>query len=62
MSVTEPSNAVNAGMVKETEERRLALLPSLRSQFFSWLWWSQLFFLHTLPMKMEQTLFRKSAF
>jgi hypothetical protein len=37
VSVKEPSNAVNSGMVKQTEERQIALRTSLRPQLELWL-------------------------
>jgi hypothetical protein len=37
VSIIESSDAVNAGMARQTEGRRLALRAGLRSQIFGWL-------------------------
>jgi len=55
VSVTEPSDAVNAGMAIQTEGSRLALRASGRPQLDLWLvGWSLSHFID-LPMKMEPT-------
>ena len=54
MSVTEPSYAINVGMVIRIEGRRLALRASLRPQIFGWLvgWLVTGFLLDSWSLKM----------
>jgi len=63
VSVTEPSDALNAGMVIRTEGRRLALSRKSPSSIntLAWLDLARLFLLFTRPVKMEQAEYSETS-